>query len=138
MFTSHKQQRGNVLIIAVTVIVLTALLATVLVRLSVNQSASIIAEAIGQRAHYAARSGSQIALYDIVNDGAYRAQCSDNSLQTIDSYSFTIAGLQGCSYQVSCRSVDLNTKIHFRTVTTASCTVGGETAQRKVLAEVVK
>lgn len=86
---------GFSLPVAIFIIVILALIAAAMNRLSETGSQSYIAALLSNRAFYAAESGIQLSLIQVLDTPV----CSCSGVSNI---SYTVTGLSGCSATISC------------------------------------
>jgi MSHA biogenesis protein MshP len=125
-----NRQRGAGLPIAIFVITALALIVTSMAQQQESAGAAISQQILSQRAFYAAESGAQAA----VTEALYGSGCAS----VPSSLSFTQAGLNTCSANLSCSEVqaDINGSPALESVYTlvsvGQCGAGAEASQRVV------
>lgn len=128
--TSIIRQRGAGLPVALFIITVLALLVAGMAQLQESSAGAVSLQIQSQRAFFAAESGAQAGVAEVLAGGACG---SVNSPKT-----FSVSGLSGCQAQLSCSSVqadiegnsDLETV--FTLISTGQCGSGTDFAQRAV------
>ncbi len=124
-----RKQQGAGLPIALFIITVLALLVVGMAQLQQSASNSVSLQIQSQRAFYAAESGAQLAVRNVL-DG--------NSCGVLVSpVSFSATGLTGCSAELSCESVPANTggsggNIVFTISSSGQCGAGADRAVRDI------
>lgn len=126
---SFRYQRGAGLPVAIFVITVLALIAVAMTQLQQSTGASISQQILSQRAFYAAESGAQVAVTEVLG-----ADCS----AVTSKLNFSKGALSGCEATLSCQSVqgDIDGGPGDETVFTLTsdgvCGQGPEQASRSV------
>lgn len=125
------RQRGAGLPVALFIITVLSLLVAGMAQLQESSGRSIGQQILSQRAFYAAESGAQVAVAQVLDGG----NCSAVS----SSVSFSVSGLNGCQSSLSCGTpvtADIDGDGADETVFTlrsdGQCGTGDETATRSV------
>lgn len=128
--SSFRYQKGAGLPVAIFVITVLALIAVAMTQLQESTGASISQQILSQRAFYAAESGAQVAVKEVLGGGSCSAMTS-----TLD---FSNGALSGCEATLACQSVqgDIDGGPTDETVFTLTsdgvCGQGPEQASRSV------
>lgn len=132
MYLNYQQQRGSALVIAVFVIVVMLAVAVGLSRLLISSSETVVYEVQGTRALFAAQSGLETSLSELLFSQSIACPFS-KPVQV-----FSGSGLQGCSAAVSCADPYTAEGITIYSITSSGqCTaVNGEITSRIVQIEV--
>lgn len=124
---SFRHQYGAGLPVALFIITVLALLVAAMAQLQVSSGQAVSLQIQSQRAFFAAESGAQVAVRDVLDAGSCSAL--GNPLD------FTEAALDGCSASLSCESVTAN--VHgpggntiFSIASTGQCGSGVDQATR--------
>lgn len=127
-----SRQRGAGLPVALFIITVLALIVAGMAQLQQSTGQSVSLQIQSQRAFYAAESGAQVGVMQVLANG----QCSD----VATPINFSVAGLQGCSAALLCRDsgvVDIDPddgddEVVFTIESRGSCGSGTDRAQRIV------
>lgn len=124
---SFKSQQGFSLPIAVFILVILALLASVAVTLMNRGQQSVSQEILSTRAFYAAESAAQLALQRLfpLNGGA--ANCPATT-----TLNFNTTGLNACQSSVSCSSLVAGSRTLYTLRSRASCNSGDLVTVREI------
>lgn len=115
---------------AIFVITVLALIIASISALTLRSAESVATVIQSQRAFYSAESGIQLALNLLLPpDGSAGRSCTTSPFY---SQSFSVAGLNGCSTSVSCRSVTDGSQTFYFLTSSGSCGNGSEQAQRQL------
>lgn len=138
MFHKHKYQQGSALVVAIFIIVVMSILATVIARVLSTTSATSVDEVYGARAFHAANSGAQIfltELFPLGEDGALGEACNAG----LPGHGFEQGdnSLNNCSANVTCEAVEFSdySITQYRIISQGSCTVGNKLYSREVILE---
>lgn len=129
------KQKGFLIPMALFIVVGLGVLALAISRMGSGTQSVSIRESISVQALFAAESGSQYAMNQLLFDASNRGEV-DGRCTTVNgnSLSFTAVGLTGCSATISCQRL-VNTGGQARVYqvqTTATCGGGDLTAERIV------
>ncbi len=94
---SFRYQCGAGLPVAIFVITVLALIAVAMTQLQQSTGVSISQQVVSQRAFYAAESGAQVAVTEVLGAGSCSAMTS--------KLNFSDGALSGCRATLSCQSV---------------------------------
>ena len=132
MYPNKIRQRGSALVIAVFIIVVMLGLVLALARLLTTSSQSVVYEVQGTRAFFAAQSGLETSLSELLFSQSIACPF------TIPAQVFAVAGLQGCSAEVSCATpYTAEGIIVYQITSKGQCTaVNGEITSRTMQIEV--
>lgn len=119
-----QKTAGFSLPVAIFIIVILALIAVAMNRLSETGSQSYISALLSSRAFYAAESGMQLSMIEVLDTPV----CSCSGVSNI---SYTVTGLLGCSATISCDDTLVVNGDTYCTVTSRGV-CGGSNAQRTV------
>tara|TARA_B100002003_G_scaffold40594_1_gene36218 strand:+ start:4960 stop:5370 length:411 start_codon:yes stop_codon:yes gene_type:complete len=127
--SSFQRQSGAGLPIALFIITILALLVIGMAQLQESSGQAVSLQIQSQRAFFAAESGAQVAVRDVLEAGSCSAVSS--------SIAFNASALDGCSASLSCDSVTANIQgaggdTVFSIVSTGQCGGGVDEAQRVV------
>ncbi len=115
---------------AIFVITVLALIIASISALTLRSAESVATVIQSQRAFYSAESGIQLALNLLLPpDGSAGRSCTTAPFYT---QTFSVAGLNGCSVSVSCRSVVDGSQSFYFLTSSGSCGSGREQAQRQL------
>ena len=130
----HKQQ-GSMLVIALFVIIVLAFLAYAIIGITNNSAKGNVYEVYGARALNAANSGIERTLNGIFGPGNAGNSCPTPALN--DELMGPSPELSGCRITVSCNSfvVTQTGYTHFQLESTANCSAGDFSTQRRVVVE---
>ncbi|XOZ33305.1 hypothetical protein ACMDCT_14005 [Halomonadaceae bacterium KBTZ08] len=95
---SFRCQRGAGLPVAIFLITVLALIAVAMTQLQQSTGASMGQQILSQRAFYAAESGAQVAVTEVLGGGSCSAMTSN--------LNFSDGALKGCEAALTCQSVD--------------------------------
>lgn len=133
-----NRQAGFSLPVAVFILVIMAVLAAAIVQLSSRNNLSSAQEVFSTRAFYAAESGASWAMSRLFfNAGGSAdktfsdAQCASNAVNN-NTLTFTVAGLAGCSANITCSANTVDAVGYYRVVSTGLCGAGQVQARRVV------
>ncbi|NQZ93680.1 MAG: hypothetical protein HRT97_15225 [Moritella sp.] len=132
----YQQQQGSMLVIAIFIIVVISLLAASLSRILSSTADSVANEVYSAKAYYAADSGMEYGIYQVLSNGLVCAAFPGDDLITGFDTS-TEVGLENCDVEISCQTINLpdNSKQYYL-ISTGTCDGGKIVAQHKVEAEV--
>ncbi|MCL7945985.1 hypothetical protein [Marinobacter sp. ATCH36] len=126
---SFRQQKGAGLPIALFIITVLALLVVGMAQLQESSGQAVSLQIQSQRAFFAAESGAQVAVRNVLE--------GENCSAVEGSISFTSSALDGCSASLSCNSVTANIRgpggdTVFSIASTGQCGSGADLATRVV------
>jgi len=125
---SRKHQRGFGLPMALFVITVLAVIVTAMGSMQQTSGQSSVLHIQGERAFYAAESGTEAALNVLMPpDGSPGRACATSPFFTV---SFTASGLNGCSVVVSCTQMTVGGENLFTLISQGSCGAGMDQASR--------
>lgn len=131
------KQHGFLLPVALMLVVGIAALAIGISKLNSQSSVSSFREAISLQAFYAAESGMQYGMNQVMYPTADRTQSTTNCATLSGrSITFTATGLNGCVVDISCASSinDADTTTFFELSSSASCGSGELLSERVIRA----
>lgn len=100
---NHRHQQGFLLPLALFILVVMGVLALTISRTSIQTQTSSIQEFTNIQSFYAAESGAQRGMQHLfLNAALLRADVDGRCTGWNQTYNFTVAGLRGCTAQVSC------------------------------------
>lgn len=119
MFPNHSScsfqeaQRGAALVVAIFIITVMAILATVIARVITTSELSSVDEIYGIRAYHAATSGAQLISADLINaleseDNPTSICNEDIANENLTHFNFDTPGLQRCRAEVRCTLINHN------------------------------
>jgi MSHA biogenesis protein MshP len=102
-----KKEQGFLLPLAIFIVVVMGVFALAISRNTIQTGTSVVLEVVSTQAFYAAESGAQRGMQVLF----FPTAPANNTRQQVDSrcvglnttYTFTVAGLNGCSAAVTCR-----------------------------------
>ncbi len=122
---SRKNQKGNILMIAIFSIVALAALGVAMLKISWSQGDTTTREVLGTRAWFAAVSGTEFALArifplqtDLLNKTL--PNCDPNIVETV----FQSQGLNGCRVEVTCQKIGTMPFLQYYIESTGECGAG--------------
>jgi MSHA biogenesis protein MshP len=125
---SRQRQRGFGLPMALFVITVLAVIVTAMGSMQQTSGQSSVLHIQGERAFYAAESGTEAALNVLMPpDGSPGRACATSPFF---SASFTASGLNGCSVSVSCTQMTVGSENLFTLISQGSCGSGMDQASR--------
>ncbi len=129
----HRRQRGFGLPLAIFIITVLALIGAAMVALTRTGQEAVSSEVQSVRAFYAAESGAQLALVQVLplTGGSIGVPgCNALSLNP----AFTAPGLTGCNASVTCSGQTVDGHDYYRITSTGECRFGGSgnTARRRI------
>ncbi|MHA7926908.1 MAG: pilus assembly PilX family protein [Marinobacter sp.] len=125
-----SRQQGAGLPVAIFIITVLALIVTSMAQQQESSGAAVSQQILSQRAFYAAESGAQAAVTEVLHEGGCGSVPS--------SLDFTQAGLKNCSARLECSSVqadidgDSNPETVFTLISEGQCGSGAEETSRTV------
>lgn len=125
MYLNVKKQTGLGLPLAIFVITIMSLVAVAVNRLNESSGQNYVQNVLSTRAFYAAESGMQLRLQQVLTIPS----CSCGAQANVD-YSFTQAGLSGCTAYSSCSSFIVDGTNYCTVTSRATC--DGTNAERTV------
>lgn len=134
----HKQQ-GNMIVMALFIIVVGGFLVASLIKALNASSASTIQQVYGLRAELAAQSGIQTALeFSFPNNGV--AQACNQTLNSPSSFA-NVDGLRFCSFSTVCTTEVINFQSinynYYKFSSTGSCTIDNSVVSRTVSVDAI-
>jgi len=140
MQISIKQQQGSMLVIALFIIVVMSLLAATLSRVLSSSADSVANEVYSAKAYYAAESGMDYGIYQILRNNQI---CADfpavTAISGAANVQFDISnetGLENCSVAITCQRIPVDNSSLFYLTSTGTCDGGKIITQHQVEAEV--
>lgn len=132
------KQRGNMLIVALFILLVLGALGTGLVSMLRSENRTSAYEVFAVRATEAARTGADAMFAQLFPVNGATQRCVDvGSPQNLNVS--TVVGLQGCQVTTSCRDRVVNLETHYLITASASCGGGSGPAQfiveREIIAE---
>ncbi|MFN4289518.1 MAG: hypothetical protein ACK4E7_01410 [Permianibacter sp.] len=124
-----SRQAGFSLPLALFIIVVLGLLATVLYRVVALNQLSVVQETLSARAFLAAESGAQAGMMRLFPISGAAASCSGSP--GIDQ-SFSSSGLVGCDVTLVCSSLLVDGEMHYQMSSTGVCRAGNLRASRTI------
>ncbi|SIS87387.1 hypothetical protein [Neptunomonas antarctica] len=124
---THKHQAGLGLISAIFVIVVLAMLVVGMSGIMTASQTYRSKEILALRALSAAQSGSELHLSALLHP-----EVADGCTTDASPVALATPGLNDCSYQASCASVTVNTKIYYTIKSVGRCGSGVDSATRVV------
>ena len=123
-----SQQRGFGLPMALFVITVLAVIVTAMGSMQTTSGQSSVLHIQGERAFYAAESGTEAALNVLLPpDGSPGRACATSPFFTA---TFTAPGLRGCSVSVSCVQMTVDGEDLYTLISQGSCGTGLDQASR--------
>lgn len=119
-----KKQQGLGLPIAIFIIVIMSLIAVAVNQITAAGSKSYVQNVISTRAFYAAESGTQLKLNDVV----VATPCACGT--TNQTFTLTLPGLNGCQAVTVCNELTVGTDTYCTISSTGSC--DGSNAIRQI------
>ena len=124
----RQQQRGFGLPMALFVITVLAVIVTAMGSMQTTSGQSSVLHIQGERAFYAAESGTEAALNVLLPpDGSPGRACATSPFFTA---TFTAPGLRGCSVSVSCVQMTVDGEDLYTLISQGSCGTGLDQASR--------
>lgn len=136
MYLNYKKQRGSALVIAVFVIVVMLALAVGLSRLLISSSETVVYEVQGTRALFAAQSGLEIVLSELLFSET--RSCESFSRDTPLTFSISAGGQSNCPVTVSCEDYTAENVTIYQLESIGQCIANDFTTSRTVQIEVRK
>lgn len=132
--SSPKQQRGFLMPMAIFILVVMGFMALSLSRTTGQAGIATVQEAVSLQALYAAESGAQSAMAQLLYDtsNALTRAAVDGRCGTFSQIDFSATGLNNCSVNASCTYTTDAATSFYRIISTASCGSGGVTATRSL------
>lgn len=131
-----KRQEGFLIPLAIFIVVVMSFFAIALWRTTVQTSLSGAQELVSVQAFYAAESGAQAGMQSLFFPDASNRSGIDGRCQALGlSLSFTVAGLNNCSAQVSCECPNCGageTTSYYTITSVGSCGSGLMSSTRTV------
>lgn len=125
MFPDHSQkQRGAGLPVALFVITVLALIVVGMGQLQQSTGGAVSLQIQSQRAFYAAESGAQLGVYEVLDGSGCSAVTA--------SVSFSHGALSNCSAQLACSPESNGTEQLYTVSSTGQCGSGADFASRKI------
>ncbi|MFC6441198.1 hypothetical protein [Bowmanella sp. JS7-9] len=139
---TQQTQAGNMLVMAVFVILVMTMLSLAIVNILSSASQSVIYEVLGLRAQHVARSSLETHLAQVFRaDGTLDIAACDAPLN-LDFSASTIVSVQGCVAQSSCRSQVYTSGdgvvTHLMFNSDGQCTSGNTVASRSIAVDAVE
>ena len=138
--TRQSKQRGSMLIMALFIMVVLALLASAMIKVTSNASTSVADEAFGLRAQQAANAGIQSLISQSLPVGSAPQVCQ-TTVTSPASFS-NIPGLIRCQYTARCQSEDIvyqgSSYRHYKFTSTGMCDLQGDLFSRTVAVNAVE
>lgn len=136
---SLRKQQGNMIVMALLIIVVGGLLVASLIKALNAASASTIQQVYGLRAELAAQSGIQSALeVSFPNNGI--AQACNQTLNSPSSFA-NVDGLRFCSYSTVCTTEVINFQSinynYYKFSSIGSCTIDNNVVSRTVSVDAI-
>jgi len=135
----YRQQQGSMLVIAIFIIVVISLLAASLSRILSSTADSVANEVYSAKAYFAADSGMEYGIYQVLN-GLVCADFSTDVPNETDITGFDISdevGLENCDVEIRCQTINLpDNSEQYYLISTGTCDGGKIIAEHKVEAEV--
>ncbi|MDT0595645.1 type II secretory pathway component [Glaciecola petra] len=136
---SLRKQQGNMIVMALFIIVVGGLLVASLIKALNASSASTIQQVYGLRAELAAQSGIQNALeFSFPNNGV--AQACNQTINSPSSFA-NVEGLRLCSYSTVCTTEVINFQSisynYYKFSSTGSCTIDNSVVSRTVSVDAI-
>lgn len=125
MYPDYKKQQGSALVIVVFIIIVMLALVMSLSRLLITGSETLVYEVQGTRAFFAAQSGLEIAMTQVL---PLNSSSICNGPVTVPAFPLSIPELAHCTVNVSCTSAEGA----YHLTSTAHCTSGDFTTSRTV------
>lgn len=110
-----QKTRGSTLLIALFIIVVLALLATLIFRMNQTATIATAQETLSIRAFYAAESGAQTAAMQVFPLSGGLGACTNSTIN------FSNAGLINCSAVISCQSYSADGEQFFDIASVGRC-----------------
>lgn len=134
---THSRQQGSALIVMIFAIVVFFSLAALLININSRSQQSVSYEILGTKALWAARSGMEHAIQNVIPINQLATLCTDGSTTVID-FSDVDGNLQQCTASVVCVSnfVSNDNMLHAEMQSTGTCVAGDFRAQRIIKVEV--
>jgi MSHA biogenesis protein MshP len=128
-----RKQRGFSLPLAIFIITVLAVIGAVMVTLSQSGQQATALEIQSIRAFYAAESGAQIGLHNVLPVAGGSIGAAGCTALTINQ-SFNTTGLQGCTAVVRCTPQTVSGDTYYLINSTGTCQMGGidNTARRNI------
>lgn len=136
----HNSQQGNMIVMAIFVIVVISLLAGALIKIISASSNTTIHQVYGVRAKQAAQTGIQALLNSsFANDGTATA-C--NTAITSPVSLTSVKGLTTCEFEASCVTEQISfageDSLYFKLSSTGTCTLNDHIVSRTVAVDAVQ
>ena len=137
--TAHQspgRQQGSMLLTALFIIIVVSLLAAALSRIWSSTADSVATEVYSAKAYYAAESGMEYAMYQVLQAGLVCPDFPSPSRQ-LDFSVGNEPGLANCQTQISCQRIvidSLSSQTYL--LATGTCEGGKIVAQHQVEAEI--
>ncbi|WP_404401336.1 hypothetical protein LG288_01525 [Idiomarina seosinensis] len=145
MFPSSQKQQGAALAMAIFIIVILSFVGLAVVKILGDASKATVSDVYGTRAMFAARSGAEIFLTQIMSDpnSIDSAQCaarvagdSPQQTDTASNFAFNdLTGLSLCEAEVYCDYHEFDDRNHFRIEAIGRCSVGANDYSRVLTLE---
>ena len=126
---ARVRQTGFSLPLALFIIVVLGLLATVLYRVIAMNQLSVVQETLSARAFLAAESGAQAGMLRLFPISGAAASCSGSPGI---SQSFSSNGLVGCDVTLVCNSLLVDGELYYQMTSTGVCRAGNLRASRAI------
>ena len=123
-----RLQSGFSLPLAIFIIVSMALIGTAMVSFSQTGQQSVANEVQSIRTFYAAESGAQTAVAQLLPLDGSNPGCGSVS----SPLSFTVPELAGCNATLTCTTLSLAGEDYYRIGSNASCSFAGNTTRRQL------
>ena len=134
----YQQQQGSMLVIAIFIIVVISLLAASLSRILSSTADSVANEVYSAKAYFAADSGMEYGIYQVLNDFV----CADFSTDVPNETDITgfdisdVVGLENCDVEIRCQTITAGNNTQYYLRSTGTCDGGKIVAQHIVEAGV--
>jgi len=131
----YRQQQGSMLVIAIFIIVVISLLAASLSRILSSTADSVANEVYSAKAYFAADSGMEYGIYQILSNGLVCTTFPGDTVITGFDIS-TEVGLENCDIEIRCQTITAGSNTQYYLISTGTCDGGKIIAEHKVEAEV--
>ena len=130
----YKGQQGNMIVMAIFVIVVISLLAVALIKTISASSNTTIHQIYGLRAQQAAQAGVQTLLQASFAVDGSATPC--NTTATSPASFSNVGGLNACAYQASCVTETVSfanvDRLYFKFSSTGSCLINDNVVSRTI------
>jgi MSHA biogenesis protein MshP len=139
MNSALQKQKGNMIVMALFVIVVVSLLAAALINIISASSSSTIHQVYGLRAHQAAKAGLEDLLFLSFPPNGNVLVCNTTAFSGA-SFS-NVSGLNECEYQATCvtETISFNSedRLYFRYTSTGTCQINDNVVSRTMSVDAV-